>query len=549
MTAPLAAQLLLDGPKLRTALAAAAQHLRDASGSIDAINVYPIPDGDTGANMSGTLREAVEGANALGVSPTVGEVLRALARGALYGARGNSGVILSQALRGFAIGVGDPPAVDAAGLAAGLGAASIAAYAAVSQPAEGTMLTVLRRAAEAAMQFSTTLPRNGGGVPCVAMLSYVVAAAEVAQVHTTGQLAALAEAGVPDAGGEGICVILRGLLAGISDKGLEVPEVVRPVIRPAPSALASDGHAAFGFCTEFIVEPGEGPIDIARLRELAGRPGNSSVMVVGDQGGVRVHAHTPEPDALIASAEQCGRLTRLKVEDMDAQHARFRASGGEPMQTIGVLALSRGAGFDAAFEGLGAAVCDLSQAQKPAAGEIAAAADALHLSEVIVLPNHPNVLLAAQQAVELTRCTLHVVPTRSLPQGIAAVVAFDPRRPSAANVGAMQDAAKNVRTIEVATAVVSQTSGGIVVREGQSVAFLDGELVAATETALESLVSALEIARAAEAALVTLYRGTEATQGDAETIRDAVAARFAEVEIELVDGGQGLYTYIASVEG
>ncbi|MGH2633121.1 MAG: DAK2 domain-containing protein, partial [Tepidiformaceae bacterium] len=491
MTTPLVDRLV-DGARLRAAFDTAARHLRGMSAFIDAINVYPVPDGDTGANMAGTLRDAVAGTEVLGDSPSVHQVLEALARGALYGARGNSGVILSQALRGFATGVGDRPALDAAGLAAGLTSAEESAYAAVSKPVEGTMLTVLRSAAKAATACASVLPRGGDGAPCGDLLAEVVRAADAAERETTSQLPALAEAGVPDAGGEGICVMLRGLLGAVS--GIDASLLpLAPNATPGPTVRsghrpATNERESFGFCTEFFVEPEDRPVNIARLRKLAGKRGNSSVMVVGDGNGARVHVHTAAPEGLIASAGRCGRLSRIKVEDMDAQHARFNRGEHGTEQAVDVLAMSPGAGFDAVFRGLGAAVSNLGRREKPSAGEIAAASDQLHSADVIVLPNHANVRLVAEQAAKLVRCTLHVIPTASLPQGIAAVMAFDPRRAVALNVAAMTDAAAKVRTIEIATTSVSRRADGIPVRAGQSAAFVEGKLIGAAASHREALV-------------------------------------------------------------
>src|SRR6185312_1489721 len=540
----------LDGRQLRAAFVTASQYLADASASIDAINVYPVPDGDTGSNMAATLRDAVESTATLGPAPSVAEMLSALARGALYGARGNSGVILSQALHGFAVGVAARHRFDARCLADGLAQGSRAAYAAVSRPAEGTMLSVLRRAAGEATRVAATFPDEGRGAACVPVLEAAIAAAESAQRDTTSQLPALAEAGVPDAGGEGICEILRGLhtaLSGRSPNRGERPLAPRPAL-PRRDAAAAVEHDTFGFCTEFIVEQGQTPVDIQQLRILASQPGSTSVMVVGDEYGARVHLHTLEPQAVLTAAERYGHLSRIKVDDMDAQHSRLRFSWGRAGVAVGMLAVSRGAGFDSAFEGLGSAVCDLGQNAKPASGDLAARADALGLPEVVLLPNHANVLLAARQAAGLARCTLHIVPTRSLAEGIAAAVAFDPRRPGTSNVEAMTEAAARVRTVEIATATASRSIDSHHIRAGDAVAFLDGEVIATGPSLCESLMQALDAAGAQQAALVTLYRGASVEEADARSVRAQVAQRYPAVEVELVDGGHDLYAYIASVE-
>lgn len=534
---------VLSGSELRAVLAAAAAYLRASAKAVDAINVYPVPDGDTGSNMAATLAEAVDAVNLLPRDPTAAGVLAALAKGALYGARGNSGVILSQALRGLARGAGDGPEFDAAMLAAGLQEAARAAYAAVGKPEEGTMLTVLRVAGEEAVSVAAALADRGRGRPCAGLLARVVAAAEAAEALTIDQLPALKEAGVTDAGGEGICVILRGLLAAIRG---EVP--VPKAVPALPFAMTTGHpHGAFGFCTEFLLEADGREIDTAAVRDLAAAPGNSSVVVVGDEGAVRVHAHTADPERLLAGAAAFGHVTRVKAEDMTAQNARWQATGSGAGERVAVLALSRGDGFDAIFESLGAHVTDLGEVVKPPAGQIAAAVDALGTPDVIVLPNHKNVVLAAGQAASLTRATVHIVPTTSLVEGIAAVLAFDTTAGAATNRDGMERARHAVRTVEVTRAAVNRSADGIAVRAGQAMALLDGKLVAARETAADALIAGLDAGGAASAGLLAVYAGAGASAGLDEALT-RIRAAFPGVEVEGASGGQPLYQYIASIE-
>ncbi len=538
---------LIGGSGLRSALASAADYLSARAPDIDAINVYPVPDGDTGANMSGTLRDGVAEALRLAEAPAVAEVLTAIAYGALYGARGNSGVILSQALRGFAAAVGEREHFDAAALAAGLTSAASAAYAAVSRPVEGTMLTVLRRAAERASEVAGRLPDGGAGMSCLGSLSEALEAAETAEAATLDQLDSLRAAGVPDAGGEGICVILRGLVAGLTGEPPRSP----PLARAEPRILDHDAIAGadpLGFCTEFLVERLSGPIDLARLQQVANDHRNTSVVVVGDEQCARVHVHTDEPRAIIGAAEKMGRLSRLKVEDMSAQNRSFRDTGSGASAQAALLALSRGAGFDAVFHGLGAATSALGDVQKPAVGEIIEAVERLHAAHVILLPNHRDVLFAAQQARDMARCQVHIVPTVSLAQGIAAAFAFKSGYATDANVAAMSEAAAAVRTVEVATATANRTVDGVTVAKGDTVALCDGRVVASGPGLGQALLDGLAAAGAAEAGLITIYYGAPIPADAAEAVRVAAAERFNEVAIELVNGGQELYPYVASVE-
>lgn len=536
---------LPNGRDLLGAFLAASRHLRELAPNIDAINVYPVPDGDTGANMSATLREAVERASELENSPSVSEVLNAIAKGGLYGARGNSGVILSQALRGFANGVGEAELLDAAALARGLANASRSAHAAVSRPHEGTMLTVLRLASEAATAHVANLDAGGDAASCLPTLLRAIEAAEDAEEATMEQLPALKEAGVPDAGGEGVCVVLRGLEAAISGRAPRVRAIPHQPI----AMLEGHVHEGLGFCTEFLIEPFSGQVlDLELLRGMAAAGNNSSVVVIGDAEAARIHAHSGDPHALVEEAERRGHVSRLKIENMDTQHRRYRETGSGAGQGLAVLALSHGEGFDRVFASLGAEVSDLGEVVKPPAGDIAAAADALAIPDVIVLANHKNVVLAARQAATLTRCMLHVVPTESLPQGVAALLAFDAEESAAANVAEMTANATTVRTVEVTIAAVDRTIDGIAVTTGQAIALVDGRLVAARATEVHALVAGLLEAGAENAGLVTVYSGDDVSSADFEEARAAIEAAFPSVELEAVAGGQPLYAFIASVE-
>lgn len=535
--------LRVDGDGLRALFEAGAAAVAAAAPAINAINVYPVPDGDTGSNMAATLREAAAAAREVPGGSSAAAVAEAAARGALYGARGNSGVILSQALRGFARGVAGAAELDAARLAAGLLAAAEAAYAAVSRPQEGTMLTVLLEAAQAAQTAAVRMPGEGAGLPCLAVLEAAVAAAREAEERTIDQLESLRQAGVPDAGGEGVCVLLGGMLARLKGEELQLEEFGAG--GHAMEFAAAHAGDTYGYCTEFVLEPLGGVVlDLARVRALAEELGQS-VVVVGDERLARVHVHTEQPEALLAAMAGLGRPERVKVDDMDAQRARFESAGSGATPAVGLLALSRGAGFDRLFESLGARVVDLGVVEKPAAGNIAHAAEAMGTADVIVLPNHKNVLLAAEQAAQLARCTLHIVPTTTLPQGVAAALVFDSGARAAELADRMAEAAQSVRTVEVTRAAASRAADGVRVEAGQAIAVVDGRLKAARATLEDALVEGLAAAGAGAGKLVTVYVGEG---GEAGLAGDAVRQRFPGAEVEVIDGGQPLYPYIASVE-
>ena len=526
----------LDGARLRDAIAAAAAYLTQSAKAVDAINVYPVPDGDTGSNMAATLREACDHMLALEEPLAAGQALAALARGALYGGRGNSGVILSQSLLGLAKGVGEAEELDGATLAAGLAAAADAAWTAVADPVEGTMLTVLRAAAAGA-----EAERARGDAPAV--LEAALAAAERAEAATIDQLPALREAGVTDAGGEGVCVILRGLVAALRG------ELPPPVAIPNKPLATLPGHAAdeFGYCVEFILLPGQRAVDVEGLRRYTAGEDYGSIVIVGDEQALRVHAHTDAPQRLLQEARAFGELTRPKFEDMSAQHARFREHGSGQGLNVALLALSSSEGFDAVFQSLGAAVHRLEAIVKPAAGDIARAADALGPPDVIVLPNHRNAIPAAEQAVALARCALRVAPSVSLAQGAAAAIAFNPLATVAENAAALNEALAATRSVEVTRAAADRAADGVTVREGEAITLLDGRLIGAARDPVDALLTGLARAEAAAAAIVTIYVG-EAFSGSPDELAKHVEAAFTGVEIEVVEGGQPLYKLIAAVE-
>ncbi len=525
----------LTGAELRDALASAAAYLTQSAKAVDAINVYPVPDGDTGSNMAATLREACDHMLALEEPLAAGQALAAFARGALYGGRGNSGVILSQALLGLAKGVGEVEELDGATLAAGLAAAAEAAWTAVSEPVEGTMLTVLRAAAAGAEERSRE--------DALTALEGALAKAEQAEAATIDQLPALREAGVTDAGGEGVCVILRGLVAALRG------ELPPPMAIPDKPLATLPGHVdnGFGYCTEFVLVPGQRDVDVEGLRRHTEGEAYGSVVIVGDEQALRVHAHTDEPQRLLEEARAFGELTRPKFEDMSAQHARFREEGSGQGLKVALLALSGGEGFDKVFQSLGASVHRLEAIVKPAAGDIARAADALGPPDVIVLPNHANAIPAAEQAVALARCALRVAPSISLAQGAAAAIAFNALATVEENTAALAGALAATRTVEVTRAAADRAADGVQVRKGEAITLVDGRLIGSVPDPVEGLLAGLAEAEAEAAAIVTVYTGSE-FEGSRDDLANRIEDAFADIEVEVVEGGQPLYELIAAVE-
>jgi hypothetical protein len=546
--------------------------------AINALNVFPVPDGDTGSNMMATLRAAVDEARALPDGERTAErVAAAVSFGALMGARGNSGVILSQIFRGVSEGLAGKKRVNGLDLAHALTRGREAAYAAVAKPVEGTILTVIREASAAAVSVAEHDP------DIEAVLTATVDAAARSVARTPSLLAILREAGVVDSGGEGLYRLLQGALlhlVGAASAG--APEVGA---EPRRSALVAHADEAFGYETMFLVSAREQPLDLDGIRGQLEAIGDS-VLVAGDARTMKIHVHNERPDLVIAVGLSLGVLSRISVENLDQQarhqrEARARAfadaavpvapieplagtmapsdgggGGGDGVDRpavaagLSVVAVAAGDGIVALLESFGVeGIVRGGQAANPSTGELLRAIRAASASEVIVLPNNPNVKLAAQQAAALApEKRVVVVPTRNSAEGLAALLALDLARDAEANGGPMLEAARAIQTLQVTEAVRAARIGGRKVRKGQTIA-LDpddglvasgGDRHATTMAAVAALEPGFE--------LLTVYYGDGAELGEAETLCQALTAAHPGVQVELLHGGQPHYRYLIAAE-
>jgi DAK2 domain fusion protein YloV len=527
---------------LRAAFEAAATWLELQAASVNALNVFPVPDGDTGTNMSMTMRAAAEAA-AVERASEAGAVARAAARGALMGARGNSGVILSQLMRGFAEGVDAQQArLSVAQLATGLEQAAQVAYGAVGKPVEGTILTVARRAGEEARR------AVADGPDVASFWERVVRMAERAVAETPDQLEALRNAGVVDAGGQGYRLIVEAFWRTARGESIESLEAA-PVASQALVAAQHVGEGGLGFCTEFLVE--HATDSIATMRAYMESLGDS-VIVVGDGHLTRVHVHTMQPGHALDWAVERGAVSRIKIENMQLQHDAGNLqpeSGRGGLSTTGVVTIAPGAGFRALFSSMGAAaIISGGQTMNPSVQEILAAVESVGYRELILLPNNGNILLAAQQAAEASPRTLRVVPTRTVPQGIAALLAFNYQADLETNVALMEEAASLVASIEVTRAARPADVDGLHIEAGQYVGLLDDALVAVDEDHTAVALATLAKAEPERRELVTIYWGEGASWDDAVALCEAIGHAYPNLEAEVVEGGQPHYPYIISVE-
>jgi hypothetical protein len=546
-----------DGRLLLDAFAAATNLIIANQRQLNALNVYPYPDGDTGANMALTMRAALDEAEKRTANEqrSAALVCASIERGSLMGARGNSGVILSQFLKGFARSVDGLAELDGKAFAAALAGGRDAAYAAVMEPVEGTMLTVIRVAAEHATRTSA---KNS---PLLAVVSSALAGAQEALADTPNLLAILREAGVVDAGGQGIVHLLDGF--DRAARGERVSELELEETDDVAGAMSFLDHIAeehaddeFGYCTNFMVFGSGIPFD--RLRGELAEMGRSAV-IVGDQSIVKVHIHTDDPGRLLMHALKFGELGQIKIDNMNSQLDSLverRAAAATvvlpPAPTCGdvaVVAVAPGPGIEDAFRSMGAcAIVKGGQTMNPSVEQLLDAIMSAPVDDVILLPNNANILLAAEQAASLAAKRVTVVRSRSVPQGLAALEAFNDHLPVSHVVASMADAISSVRTIEITTAERDATADGVTVKQGEFIGVLDDRLLVAGPDAVAVAIDAIKQAGGIDAELLTVFVGAGGPAADLDPIGAELGIRFPEAEIQVYDGGQPHDRYIIAVE-
>ncbi len=515
---------------------AAVVWLERRAAELNSLNVFPVPDGDTGTNMLLTMRSAVAEASRC-ADGNASTVAHSIAHGALMGARGNSGVILSQILRGLALKLDGKDCLEGNDLVAGLKEGSNLAYKAMSNPVEGTILTVIRESSAAAEEASASND-------LFSIVEATASAAKDSVARTPFLLPVLREAGVVDAGGLGLYVILDSFLRylrGEVGEGYEMPQQI-----PIEIPKVADGELSYGYCTEFMIEGQDLSLDEIRARlEAIGE----SVIVVGDENVVRVHFHSLDPGSAISYAASLGTLRQVKVEDMDEQHEEFMAMKRLPWIDIAIVAVVSGKGLTEVFKSLGVtAVVPGGQTMNPSIEELLSAVDTVRSDKVILLPNNSNIVLGAEQVRGLSTKRVEIVPTETIPQGVAALLAFDHEVDLEANVKAMGKARLAVKTVEVTTAVRSANIGGFSMKAGQAIGFLDGEMAAVGDSILQLVIEMIDQVDIAGSEIVTIYYGADTEGAEAEGIARMLRQNHPHLEVEVISSGEPHYHYIVSVE-
>lgn len=519
------------------------QHLNE-------LNVFPVPDGDTGTNMSLTAGAAAAALSA-NDAETVGESAQIAASALLRGARGNSGVILSLLFRGFAKSCVGEKEMDSESLAKALSLGVETAYRAVMKPAEGTILSVSRRAAEKATELCGEIK------DVTELFARIIEEGNIALEETTEQNPVLKKAGVVDAGGYGWMIVLKAMNDSLLGNDVVPAEAVSGVSASASVVADSDEEIKFGYCTEFIVNISrEGKkLDVAQLRAYLESIGDC-VVVVDDDDIIKVHVHTNNPDRAIGKALGYGGLVNIKIDNMRYQHTQKVIEGTDTAPKIakaetkyGFAVVCAGEGIVGAFRDLGAnTVIEGGQTMNPSTDDILAAINATPSEVVFVLPNNKNIIMAAQQTTELTEKQVVVLETKTIPQGISAMLAFDPDADTEENLASMNDAAKNVSTGLITYAARDSEFDGYSIKEGEYLAFSEGKISSSganLKTVAEKLAEDMNVS---EKSFITVFYGDGVEEASASEVESVYKNAAPNAETMLLDGGQPVYYYMISAE-
>ena len=564
----------IDALQLKNAFLAGANNLNAKKEWINELNVFPVPDGDTGTNMTMTIMSAAREVAAID-APTLENVAKAMASGSLRGARGNSGVILSQLIRGFTKEIrehADEAGIDNLIMARAFSRAVETAYKAVMKPKEGTILTVAKGMADRITELSVT------DEDLVTMLEKVVAYGDEVLAKTPEMLPVLKEAGVVDSGGQGLMTVVKGALASL--KGEEVTldlgeqgaaKTETPVERKSRGEI-STADIKFGYCTEFMVNGDHEFTDeeVDSLREWLGGVGDS-IVCFSDENIIKVHVHTNHPGNAFEKGLTMGYLSKMKVDNMRLEHhevliedaskiaeekkeeaapAAAPEKPAEPAKEYGFISVSAGEGLTEIFRGIGVdVVIEGGQTMNPSTEDILNACEQVNAETIFVLPNNKNIILAANQAKDIIEDkTIIVVPTKTIPQGITAMISFSPDMSPEENLEAMKDASQCVRTGEITYAVRNTTIDGHAIEKDDIMALGDDGLLAVAKDKDQAVLEAVKAMVNDESEIITVYYGQDIPEEEAEALAARIRKAYPQVETELQYGGQPIYYYFLSVE-
>ncbi|MGG2084938.1 DAK2 domain-containing protein [Lysinibacillus pakistanensis] len=546
----------LDGIKFAEMVQMGAHHLFQNANYVDSLNVFPVPDGDTGTNMNLSMTSGAKETEH-SASEHIGKTAQALSKGLLMGARGNSGVILSQLFRGFGKFIEKEATIDAKGFAGAFQAGVDTAYKAVMKPVEGTILTVAREAAKKGVEVAET--END----IIAVMEAFTAEAKASLERTPELLPVLKEVGVVDSGGQGLLFVYEGFLASL--KGEPLPEKNEATLDDLINAehhraqdFMNTADIEFGYCTEIMVrfEEGKEPFSEEQFRNEL-NPLGDSLLVISDDEIAKVHIHSEQPGAVLAMGQKYGSLIKIKVDNMREQHSAIVGEDHRATTPVkkaekhpyAIVTIAMGEGVAELLRSIGASyVIEGGQTMNPSTEDIVKAVQEIGAEKVLILPNNKNIVMAAEQAVELLDIEAAVVPTKTIPQGMAAILSFNPEATVDINQKAMSEAFANVKTGQVTYAVRDTSIDGIQIHKDDFMALAEGKIVLSTPALKDAAEKVITDLVDENAEIVTVIYGEDTTEENASELVKFIEENYPAVEIELFNGKQGLYPYIISVE-
>ncbi len=539
---------IIDAPLLSKMIISGANNLSNNRELVDALNVFPVPDGDTGTNMSLTFINAsksVEGMEKTDVT----EVINAVAKATLRGARGNSGVILSQIFRGISKNIENSDGIDAEALKKALRGGCDTAYRAVMKPTEGTILTVIRAGAETAEAYE--------GEDSFELMEKVCLGMAEALKETQEMLPQLKQAGVVDAGGQGLLFIFEGFLAAINGNEVSLTDtsLASSVAKPAQSSISTE-DIKFAYCTEFIINKYDAKKSAEKMR-AAIEPKGDCMIVIDEDDIVKVHIHTNHPGYVLEQAVKLGEMVNIKIENMREQHTDIVGGAmskeeekplSEHRETA-VVSVANGDGLIALFTELGVTnIIHGGQTMNPSTEDILNAIEEANADNVFILPNNKNIVLAAQQAAEIAECNAVVIESKTIPQGICAMMEFSPTASLEENTENMTEALANVVSGNVTHAVKDTEIDGIEIHEGDIIGVSGGHIVSDAKDIKTATIDLAKKIATEDSEIITLYFGEGETEESAQEIADEIEEMFPDADIMIANGGQSVYYYIVSVE-
>ena len=543
----------IDGKQVRDMFVSGANNLKNHKDLVDKLNVFPVPDGDTGTNMSLTISCAIKELNKV-EQDDIGQLGKALSKGSLMGARGNSGVILSQIIRGIAKSIEGKETLNSMDIAEALKNGSDTAYKAVIKPVEGTILTVVRESSDYALK-AAALEED-----VIEFMKLLVKEANNSLDRTPELLHALKEAGVVDSGGKGLVLVYEGMLKSLEGQFVESQEIqtTETTSVQVENRLSTE-DIKFQYCTEFILETDK--ISDLKMRDIMIKYGDSLV-VVGDDGIIKVHVHTNTPGTVLQEALAYGQLLTIKIENMKLQHENKvikdaqedkevseQAAVSEEPKEFGFIATSMGQGLAKIFKDFGVDhIIEGGQTMNPSTEDFMNAIEKMNAHNIIILPNNSNIIMAANQVKDLSDKNIIVIPTKNVSQAFAALVNFDADLTIEENEANMVEALSTVKSGQVTYAVRNTVINDVEVKEGNIIGLGEGKLLSAGDNIDEITTNLIESLVDEDSAIITLFYGEDIKEEQAEALRESLEEKFEDIDIELYYGGQPIYYYLVSVE-